>query len=274
MSPVADLPAWAALAAAFFLVAGSGLALIGSIGLVRLKTFYERVHAPTMGTTWGAGGILIASMIFFTVQQSRPVLHELLITAFVTVTTPVTLMLLARAALYRDRAEARQAELDRQAADAPSEARTKASPRAARRGQKQAGLAVGDAGNEADAAQHRVEIRQRRRAELDHQVPAAVGGVDGRHFGKPAQRPDDAVGRMALDLDHHDAAHLLSTASARRSVSDMCRRSSFASRARAVAPEPESAADQCCAALHAQKRDEPSSRSSMAFRFGNRNVPF
>jgi len=123
MSPVADLPAWAALAAAFFLVAGSGLALIGSIGLVRLKTFYERVHAPTMGTTWGAGGILIASMIFFTVQQSRPVLHELLITAFVTVTTPVTLMLLARAALYRDRAEARQAELDRQAADAPSEAR-------------------------------------------------------------------------------------------------------------------------------------------------------
>jgi len=31
--------------------------------------------------------------------------HEVLIFIFVTVTTPVTLMLLARAALYRDRAE-------------------------------------------------------------------------------------------------------------------------------------------------------------------------
>ena len=37
--------------------------------------------------------------------QSRPVLHEVLIAVFVTVTTPVTLMLLARAALYRDRSE-------------------------------------------------------------------------------------------------------------------------------------------------------------------------
>jgi multicomponent K+:H+ antiporter subunit G len=33
------------------------------------------------------------------------VLHEILIAAFVTLTTPVTLMLLARAALYRDRTE-------------------------------------------------------------------------------------------------------------------------------------------------------------------------
>ena len=32
-------------------------------------------------------------------------LHEVLIALFVTVTTPVTLMLLARAALYRDRSE-------------------------------------------------------------------------------------------------------------------------------------------------------------------------
>jgi multicomponent K+:H+ antiporter subunit G len=35
-------------------------------------------------------------------------MHEILITAFVLVTTPVTLMLLARAALYRDRAEANE----------------------------------------------------------------------------------------------------------------------------------------------------------------------
>jgi multicomponent K+:H+ antiporter subunit G len=101
----ADLPVWAALLVAFFLILGSGLTLIGAIGVVRLKSFYQRVHAPTLGTTWGTGGILIASMIFFSVTEERLVLHEVLIAAFVTVTTPVTLMLLARAALYRDRSE-------------------------------------------------------------------------------------------------------------------------------------------------------------------------
>ncbi|NGN41771.1 cation:proton antiporter [Mesorhizobium sp. CGMCC 1.15528] len=105
MTHAADLPAWAALPTAFFLLLGSGLTLLGAIGLLRFGSFYERVHAPTLGTTWGAGGILIASMICFTVLQSRPALHEILIAAFVIVTTPVSLMLLARAALYRDRTE-------------------------------------------------------------------------------------------------------------------------------------------------------------------------
>nr|WP_298094580.1 monovalent cation/H(+) antiporter subunit G [uncultured Shinella sp.] len=100
-----DLPAWAALAVAFFLVIGAGLTLIGTIGFVRLPTFYERIHAPTLGTSWGTGGIVMASMIFFTVLSTRPVVHEILIGIFVTVTTPVTLMLLARATLHRDRAE-------------------------------------------------------------------------------------------------------------------------------------------------------------------------
>lgn len=105
MSHASELPAWAALLTAAFVLLGASLALIGSFGLLRLKSFYERVHAPTLGTTWGAGAILIASIVCFTVLQSRPVFHELLITVFVTVTTPVTLMMLARAALYRDRTE-------------------------------------------------------------------------------------------------------------------------------------------------------------------------
>ena len=61
--------------------------------------------APTLGTSWGTGGIVMASMIFFTVLATRPVVHEILIGIFVTATTPVTLMLLARAALHRDRSE-------------------------------------------------------------------------------------------------------------------------------------------------------------------------
>ena len=41
----------------------------------------------------------------------RVVLHEILIGVFVTVTTPVTLMLLARAALYRDRSEGKNQDI-------------------------------------------------------------------------------------------------------------------------------------------------------------------
>ena len=107
MSHAAELPAWAAIVTALLVLAGASLAFIGSIGLLRMKTFYERVHPPTMGTTLGTGLVLIGSMVFFTVLESRPVVHEILIGVFMTFTTPVTYMLLVRAALHRDRAEGR-----------------------------------------------------------------------------------------------------------------------------------------------------------------------
>ena len=70
-----DLPAWAALPTALLLLAGAGLALTGSLGLLRLGSFYQRVHAPTLGTTLGIGCILAAWTLFFSVLQARLVLH-------------------------------------------------------------------------------------------------------------------------------------------------------------------------------------------------------
>lgn len=100
-----DLPLWAAIVVGLFVLLGASITLVGVIGLLRMGTFYERVHPPTLGMTLGTGFILLASITCFSVLQSRPVLHEILIAVFVTVTTPITLMLLARAALYRDRTE-------------------------------------------------------------------------------------------------------------------------------------------------------------------------
>ena len=105
MTNAADLPAWAALPIALLLLLGAGLTLTGSLGLLRLGSFYDRIHAPTLGTTMGISCVLLASMLFFSVLQTRLVLHELLIAVLMVATTPVTLMLLARAALYRDRRE-------------------------------------------------------------------------------------------------------------------------------------------------------------------------
>jgi multicomponent K+:H+ antiporter subunit G len=93
------------LAAALLILAGAFFAFLGSVGLVRLETFFERVHPPTMGTTFGAALVLLGSMLHFGVVESRPVLHEALIALFLLVTTPVTYLLLGRAALDRDPVE-------------------------------------------------------------------------------------------------------------------------------------------------------------------------
>lgn len=102
MTQAPHLPVWAALIVGALVLLGAAITLIGASGLVRLKSFYDRAHAPALGSTMGMVCILAASITCFSVLQSRPVIHEVLILTFITLTTPVTLMLLGRAALYRD----------------------------------------------------------------------------------------------------------------------------------------------------------------------------
>lgn len=102
MNAIETLPAWAALPVSILLVLGGFITVVGALGLMRLPNFYQRIHGPAIAVTLGAGCILIASMLYFTVQQSRPVIHEVIITAFVLMTAPVVAMLIMRAAVYRD----------------------------------------------------------------------------------------------------------------------------------------------------------------------------
>ena len=88
--------------AALLVLAGAFFAFVGTLGLFRLRTFYERVHPPTMGATLGTALVLAGSMVYFSALESRPVIHEMLIGALMLVTTPVTYVLLLRAALQRD----------------------------------------------------------------------------------------------------------------------------------------------------------------------------
>jgi multicomponent K+:H+ antiporter subunit G len=108
----AQLPDWVAALVSLLLVVGAAMTLIGSIGLVRLGSFYARVHAPTLGTSLGTVCIAFASILYFSALENRPVLHEMLIILFVTVTTPVTLMILVRAATMRDRIDRKAAPAD------------------------------------------------------------------------------------------------------------------------------------------------------------------
>lgn len=102
MTPIEQLPPWAALMAALLLALGGSIVLIGAIGLLRLRTFYQRIHGPAITITLGAASVLLASMVYFTAAQSRPVVHELIIGGFLLATAPVVSMLIMRAAVYRD----------------------------------------------------------------------------------------------------------------------------------------------------------------------------
>ncbi len=102
MNHAATLPGWAAIGVAVLLVLGGLITVIGALGLARLENFYQRIHGPAIIITLGAGCVLMASMLFFSVAQSRWVIHEILISLFIWMTAPVVSMLLMRAAVYRD----------------------------------------------------------------------------------------------------------------------------------------------------------------------------
>jgi multicomponent K+:H+ antiporter subunit G len=85
---------------AALLILGAGFALLGSIGLARLPDIYTRLHGPTKATTLGIGGILLGSILFFSLRQGLS-LHEVLVSVFLFMTAPVSAHLIARAALQR-----------------------------------------------------------------------------------------------------------------------------------------------------------------------------
>lgn len=97
----ADIPSWVTALAAILLILGGLLAVIGSLGLLRLPSFYARMHGPSMGNTLGAGCVLVASMLVSSALSGMPLVHEVLITVFIVTTSPMTAMLLMRAAVYR-----------------------------------------------------------------------------------------------------------------------------------------------------------------------------
>ncbi|MGB3608956.1 MAG: Na+/H+ antiporter subunit G [Cellvibrio sp.] len=85
---------------ALLILSGASFALIGSIGLIRLPDFYMRLHGPAKATTLGVGGVLLASMLFFSTRGDGISLHELLVTLFLFITAPVSAHIVAKAALH------------------------------------------------------------------------------------------------------------------------------------------------------------------------------
>ncbi len=82
------------------ILTGATFTFIGSLGLVRLKDFYTRLHGPTKATTLGVGSLLIASALYFSLYTDKISMHEILVALLLFITAPVSAHMLAKAALH------------------------------------------------------------------------------------------------------------------------------------------------------------------------------
>jgi len=94
---------WSEIVVAALLLASGTLVLTAALGLARLPSFFLRMHAPALASTLGAWAVTLASIVHFTAHEGTLSLHAWLIIIVLSITAPVTTIVLSRAALFRRR---------------------------------------------------------------------------------------------------------------------------------------------------------------------------
>ena len=97
------MPAMVDLLVALLLVCSGVVVLSAALGLWRLPDFFLRMHAPALASTLGAWIVTLASIIHFSTRGDALNLHVWLIIIVLSISAPVTTIVLARAALFRRR---------------------------------------------------------------------------------------------------------------------------------------------------------------------------
>jgi multicomponent K+:H+ antiporter subunit G len=97
------VPLWAEAAVAVLLALSGVFVVLSALGLLCLKDFFLRMHPPALAYTFGSWSVTLASILYFSMLESSPRLQTWLIIIVLSITVPVTTLLLARAALFRRR---------------------------------------------------------------------------------------------------------------------------------------------------------------------------
>lgn len=103
MSSPDTVPLWVELLVGVLLLTSALFTVAAAMGLVRLKDFFQRMHPPALVSTWAAWCVTLASIVYFTALSEKLQLHVWLIIILLSITVPVTSILLGRAALFRGR---------------------------------------------------------------------------------------------------------------------------------------------------------------------------
>lgn len=94
---------WVEAVVAILLILSGLFVLISALGYLRLPDFFLRMHPPALAYTFGSWCVTLAGIIYFSAIEKRLVLHPWLIIILLSITVPVTTVLLARVALFRRR---------------------------------------------------------------------------------------------------------------------------------------------------------------------------
>ena len=97
------MPGFGEIAVSSLICLGAFFLFVGSFGLAKLPDLMRRLHGPTKATTLGIGALLIASMLYFILEDEIVSLQELLITTFLFLTAPVTALMVAKAHILLDK---------------------------------------------------------------------------------------------------------------------------------------------------------------------------
>jgi len=88
---------------ALLLLTSGALVLTAALGLWRLPDFFLRMHAPALASTFAAWLVTLASVVHFSVSGSGLAPHVWVVIILLSITAPLTTLVLARAALFRRR---------------------------------------------------------------------------------------------------------------------------------------------------------------------------
>ena len=96
-------PVWVEVAAGVLLVTSGVFVLLSAFGFLRLKDFFLRMHPPALAYTFGSWCVTLAGILYFSALEARVMLHPWLVIILLSITVPLTTLLLARVALFRHR---------------------------------------------------------------------------------------------------------------------------------------------------------------------------
>lgn len=96
-------PLWVEVIVSVLLVTSGVFVLISAVGFLRLPDFFLRMHPPALAYTLGSWTVTLAGILYFSVGQGRLMLHPWLIIIMLSISVPLTTLLLARVGLFRRR---------------------------------------------------------------------------------------------------------------------------------------------------------------------------
>ncbi len=99
----ASVPVWVEVVVSVLLVLSGLFVVVSAAGVLWLQDFFLRMHPPALAYTFGSWCVTLAGILYFSMREGRLLLYPWLIIIMLSITVPVTTLLLARVALFRRR---------------------------------------------------------------------------------------------------------------------------------------------------------------------------